>query len=38
MSNQDMRTESPFLDEAPVSHDEELMVRMAKDGDRESLE
>jgi uncharacterized protein (TIGR02246 family) len=33
-----MRTESPFLDEAPINHDEELMVRMAKDGDRDSLE
>lgn len=33
-----MRTESPFLDEAPVDRDEELRVRMAKDGDRESLE
>ena len=34
MSKQDMRTESPFLDEAPVDHDEELSVRMAQDGDR----
>ena len=33
-----LRTESPFLDEAPVTHDEELRVRMARDGDRESLE
>ena len=33
-----MRTESPFLNEAPVDYDEELIVRMAKDGDRESLE
>jgi uncharacterized protein (TIGR02246 family) len=38
MSKQDMRTESPFLDEAPVNHDEELSVRKARDGDRESLE
>jgi uncharacterized protein (TIGR02246 family) len=38
MSKQDMRTESPFLDEAPINHDEELRVRMAQDGDRDSLE
>jgi uncharacterized protein (TIGR02246 family) len=38
MSKQDMRTESPFLDEAAVNHDEELSVRMAQNGDRESLE
>ncbi len=38
MSKQDMTTESPFQDDAPVNHDEELRVRMAKDGDRESLE
>jgi hypothetical protein len=33
-----MRTESPFLDEIAVGHDEELVVRKAQDGDRESLE
>ena len=33
-----MRTESPFLDETPVNHDEDLSVRMAQNGDRESLE
>jgi uncharacterized protein (TIGR02246 family) len=37
MSNQDM-TSSPFLDETLVNHDEELRVRKAQDGDRESLE
>jgi uncharacterized protein (TIGR02246 family) len=36
MSNQDM-TSSPFLDETLVNHDEELRVRKAQDGDRESL-
>ena len=38
MSKQDMKTESPFLDEAPPNHDEELSVRRAQAGDRESLE
>ena len=38
MSKQDMGTESPFLDESPANHDEEFCVRMAKAGDRESLE
>ncbi len=38
MSKQDMRSESPFREEPPVNHDEELRVRLAKNGDRESLE
>jgi uncharacterized protein (TIGR02246 family) len=33
-----MRTESPFLDEVSADDDEELRVRMAQDGERESLE
>jgi uncharacterized protein (TIGR02246 family) len=38
MSKQGMSTESPFLDEPLVNHDEECTVQLAKDGDRESLE
>jgi uncharacterized protein (TIGR02246 family) len=33
-----MSTESPFLDGAPIDHDEELHVGRAKGGNRESLE
>jgi hypothetical protein len=38
MSKEDMTTEGPFLDEAPLNDDEELGVRMAQNGDPESLE
>ena len=33
-----MSTKSPFLDDVPANHDEASRVRLAQDGDRESLD